>query len=434
MLDDQHACIVPHSFSLACALHNPCDHVIMLPWADSAPSNTRDHKLSTQWLQRPFKSSTFSITMFISFRRLRKAKAPAVCVKDDVPHEQHNAPPADMHTLPMILPRNKADHELSRGRDSDQKAEALHTNDHCLTSGDTRSQTVTLIDSPQHMGAEAEQFKTNGEYYDHILTNVKRLKQAQRQPPAEIPFVNPPPPNAHGLNAATQARSSRSPKNLQSLRGMPAPETMPYCYPRGASTQTSPSFSRSTATPMSSRSSSSPNPSPALSKKKPEKPESLQLKFSAFEKRSPAGGRKLASLTSPAITSPRSSTTSQLRVISHPPSATSPLNSAISAPATSARRRSDLQELWSMIPVPRTALPRHMRFGKAKKEHRQAHSGPLYISGPVLIPEQTGEFGKIWTPDRAQLSAGAIREQLVVKQAVEGFDVPVPSGKSLLFG
>ncbi|KAK3323825.1 hypothetical protein B0T19DRAFT_443292 [Cercophora scortea] len=383
--------------------------------------------------------------MFIYFRRLRKAKPPAACVKENVSYKQHSYPPAEMHTSPTILPGSKSDHDLSHPHETEQKPEALHKNDTIPTSKETRSQTVTLIDNPKDMSAEAEPFKTNGEYYDHILTNIKRLKQVQKQPaPAEITFVNPPPtpPNTHGHNASTaQARSPRSPKNLQSLRGMPAPENMPY-YPRSASSQISPSFSRSPATPMSmsSNASSAPSPDPSLSKKKPEKPESLQLKFSAFDQQSAtASSRKLPSTISPAITSPRSSTTttSKLRVISHPSSATnhpssatSPLNSAISAPATSARRRSDLQELWSMIPGPRTSLPKRMRFGKAKKEHRKAHSGPIYISGPMLIPEQAGEFGKIWTPDMArQLSGGGIREQLVVRQAVEGSDVPVPSGK-----
>lgn len=309
--------------------------------------------------------------------------------------------------------------------------------------------------------SDEKTFRTNGEYYDQFLIRNNPYLQGTCAPA----------PNLYDMSVSRATSRPRHPptlRNTGTLRGMPLP------LPRRTPIEpTARGIDPTSPIPSDScQSLSQPSqvvgmmaPRPTASKKRVEKPKSLNLKSFAFHTKAKSIYNReptSASITQRPKPSPAMSVASQASVADE---GASSLISAASAPAFSSKWRGEFKDLIPQFAIPQTAVPwRKKRQTNIFKDRKKITSklestpddllGAKHISPPMMSnwlsddpippaffpsgtarrsygisPGSSGSNGSAVSP--AQMSHVRSTELVVRKNA--RFELPVSSGKSLLF-
>ena len=310
-------------------------------------------------------------------------------------------------------------------------------------------------------------FRTNGEYYDQLLI---------RNNPHSPGTCARSPDLSNNLRAPRATGPSRRPpvlRNIGTLRGMPLP--LPKRTPLETITigidPRSPVPSEQSQFPaQSSQVVGMMAPRPTVSRKKADKPKSLNLKSSAFHTKAKAIYKReptSASTAQDPRPSPAISVASKASVATSKVGA-SPLISAASAPAFSSKWRGEFMDLIPQFAAPQTSVPwRKKRPKNILKDRKKFTSdlestpddllGATHISPPMMSnllsndpippaflssgaarssygisPASSRSNGSAISAVSAAQVPGVRSTELVVKKNTR-FELPVSSGKSLLF-
>lgn len=387
--------------------------------------------------------------MFDRLRRRRKANANKPNPKD-IPWDRHLARP----------PSTKESEPHDGGQDALVDEGLLSPSvDSPMTPGTPRTP-----DTPPTVKRDETAFTTNGEYYDQFLirNNPHVPGTSSRSPGLNGDLIAP--------RATAPLRRSPVLRNTGTLRGMPLPppkRTSIEAMTDGVD-QLSLLPSEAFQPPQpSSQDIGMMGPRPTESKRKAEKPKSLNLRSSAFHTKSKTVYKREPASAS--ITQDPKPPPSVSAITSNPPVAktdASPMLSASSAPALGSKWRGEFMDLIPQFTVPRTAVPwRKKRPSNMFKTRKRFTSnlestpdgrplGANHISPPIMsnlmsndpIPPAfltggTARSSQGMSPGTARSSASAVSAgqmsalrstEIVVKKNAR-FELPVSSGKSLLF-